>query len=120
MPLTAYFAPPLPEELEARSEVLSALTVAADDMRYLDLQVKNETVEIDPDGRQAVVSGNVNLPEDIPTPSQVWALAVAYDVEGNIMGARKWKSAGETHFEITVYSLAGIIDHVEVLTEVRP
>jgi len=24
------------------------------------------------------------------------------------------------HFEITIYSLGGLIDHVEVLTEARP
>jgi LysM repeat protein len=120
MPLMAYFVPPLPEEFEARSEVISALTVAADDTRYLELQVETETVEINLDGRQAVIRGDVILPEDIPTPSQIWALAVAYDPEGDIIGARKWKSAGETHFEITVYSLGGRIDHVEVLTEIRP
>ncbi len=100
--------------------MLSALAVATDDPRYLDLQVKTEMVEINPDGKQAVIRGDVILPEDIPTPSQIWALAVAYDPEGDIIGARKWKSEGETHFEITVYSLGGRIDHVEVLTEIRP
>jgi LysM repeat protein len=120
LPLMAYFAPPLSEDFEARSEVLSALAVATDDPRYLDLQVKTEMVEINPDGKQAVIRGDVILPEDIPTPSQIWALAVAYDPEGDIIGARKWKSVGETHFEITVYSVGGRIDHVEVLTEIRP
>jgi len=94
--------------------------VPADDMRYLDLEVKTGTVEINSDGSQAVITGDVILPGDFPTPSQVWALAVAYDANGEIVGARKWKSEGETHFEITVYSLGGVIDHVEVLTEVRP
>jgi hypothetical protein len=118
--LMAYFAPPLPDEFEARSEVISALEVAADDTRYLNLEVETGKVEINPDGEQAVVSGEVILPEDVPIPSQVWVLAVAYDGSGDIVGARKWKSAGETHFVITVYSLEGMINHVEVLTEVRP
>jgi LysM repeat protein len=120
IPLMAYFAPPFPDEYEARSEVISALAVPPDDTRYLDLEVKTGKVEINPDGRQAVISGDVMLTSDVPTPSQVWVLAVAYDANGDIVGARKWKSAGETHFEITVYSLGGIIDHVEVLTEARP
>lgn len=120
IPLMAYFTPPLPDEFEARSEILSALAVAADDTRYLDLEVKAGTVEINPDGKQAVITGEVMIMDDVPTPSQVWVLAVAYDANGDIVGARKWKSAGETHFEIPVYSLAGMIDHVEVLTEVRP
>ena len=120
IPLMAYFAPPLPDEYEARSEVISALAVPVDDLRYLDLEVKTETVEISPDGGQAVVSGDVMLTDDSPTPTQVWILAVAYDASGDIVGARKWKSAGEMHFEITIYSLGGLIDHVEVLTEARP
>jgi len=120
IPLMVYFAPPLPDEYEARSEVISALAIPADDTRYLDPEVKAGTVEINPDGRQAVISGDVMLTSDVPTPSQVWVLAVAYDANDDIVGARKWKSAGETHFEITVFSLGGKIDHVEVLTEVRP
>ena len=120
IPLMAYFAPPIPDEYEARSEVIRALAIPTNDTRYLDLEVKTGTVEINPDGRQAVISGDVMLPENGPTPSQVWVLGVAYDANGDIVGARKWKSAGETHFEITVYSLGGIINHVELLTEIRP
>jgi hypothetical protein len=47
-------------------------------------------------------------------------LAVAYDSDGNIVGARKWKSAGEKEFEFTVFSVAGAIDHIEMLSEARP
>lgn len=120
IPLMAYFAPLLPNEYEARSEVISALAIPADDRRYLNLGVTTGSIEINPDGRQAVISGDVKLPAEVGTPSQVWILAVAYDANGDIVGARKWKSSGETHFEITVYSLGGMIDHVEVLTEARP
>jgi LysM repeat protein len=120
MPLMAYFAPPLPIDFQTQSAVLSGLPVATDDKRYLDLQVKVGKVEINKDGSQAVASGEVIIPDGTPTLSQLWVLAVAYDAKEEIVGARKWKSAGETHFDITVYSLAGKIDHVEVLTEARP
>lgn len=119
IPLMAYFTPPVPDEYEARSEVISALAVPVDDARYLNLEVKTGTVEINPDGKQAAITGDVLLNDELPTPSQIWALAVAYDANDDIVGARMWKSEGETHFEITVYSLGGLIDHVEVLTEVR-
>jgi LysM repeat protein len=120
IPLMIYFAPPLPEEFQAQSEVLSALSVAPDDQRYIDAQVKVDSVEITPDGAGATVSGNVILPDNAPLLSQLWLLAVAYDAGGNIVGARKWKSAGETEFEFSVFSLASAIDHVEVLSEARP
>jgi hypothetical protein len=120
MPLMAYFSPPLPDDFQAKSEVLSGLAVASNDTRYLDLQVKADQVEINQDGKQAVIRGEVVLQENEPTPTQLWVLAVAYDSNGDIVGVRKWKSVGETSFEITAYSMAGLIDHVEVLTEGRP
>jgi LysM repeat protein len=120
IPLMSYFAPPLPEEFEAHAELLSGLAVAIEDTRYLDLEVNVEKVEISADGRQALVSGDVILPDGIPMPSQLWALIVAYDSNGNIIGARKWESTGEAQFGLTVYCVAGMIDHIEVLTEARP
>jgi len=120
IPLMAYFDPPFPDEFQAQSEVLSALPVATDDARYLDLQVKIDHQTFNQDGSQAVIYGDVIVPDGTPSPSQLWVLAVAYDSNGDAVGARKWKSAGETNFNITVYSLAGKIDHVEVLIEARP
>jgi hypothetical protein len=115
-----YFAPPLPDGYQAQSEILSGLPVAANDTRYLDLQVKVRSVKIAEDGSQALVSGEIIVHDGIQGISQIWILAVAYDVGGNIVGARKWKSDGETQFEITVYSLGEKIDHVDVLIEARP
>ena len=120
IPLMVYFPPPLPQEYQPQSKVLSALSVAAGDQRYIDAQVELAGVDITPDGAAATVRGNVLLPENSPPLSQLWLLAVAYDSEGEIIGERKWKSAGETEFDFTVYSLAGAIDHVEVLSEARP
>ena len=120
IPLMSYFPPPLPDEYQVQSELLSGLAVAADDTRYIDLQVKIGKVEISHGGSQADISGDVIVTDATPALSQIWALVVAYDAEGDIIGARKWKSGGETQFEITVYSLGGMIDHVEVLVEARP
>jgi LysM repeat protein len=120
IPLMIYINPPVPEEIQAQSRLLSALDVVEDDPRYLKSQADIDQVVISQDGGQAKVSGEVNLGEYNSMPSQLWALAVAYDANGNIIGSRKWESAGEKKFAITVYSLAGVIDHVVVLTEARP
>jgi len=120
MPLMAYFSPPLPDEFTPQSQVLSGLKVAEDDQRYLDLQTNISAADISQDGKQVSIRGEVVLPDGTSKPGQLWALGVAYNAEGDIIGARKWKSEGETQFEITVYSLAGVIDHVDVLTEARP
>jgi hypothetical protein len=120
IPIMAYFAPPLPDEFQAQGEVLSALTVAANDPRYIDLNVKVDTVDINTEGGGATVKGTVVMPDNSPALSQLWVLAVAYDANGNIVGSRKWKSAGEKEFEFAVFSVAGAIDHVEMLCEARP
>lgn len=120
IPLMTYFAPPLPDEFGAQVELLSGFEVTGDDPRYLDLQVKVSEIVISTDKKQARVSGEVDFGDPTSVPSQMWALLVAYDSSGNIIGARKWESAGETGFNLTVYSLGGLIDHVEVLTEARP
>jgi LysM repeat protein len=119
IPLMSYFSPPLPEEFEVQGEILSGSAVTTDDAGYLTPEVNVEKVEISTDGRQALVSGDVILPNDIPVPSQLWALIVAYDSNGNIIGARKWESTGQTQFALSVYSVAGMIDHIEVLIEAR-
>jgi LysM repeat protein len=120
MPLMAYFAPPLPSNFTARSELVSALEVDVNDQRYMDADIKMNNVQINDDGNQVLVSGEVLLPEDMPNPSQVWILAVAYDAKGDVVGVRKWKSDGETQFELNVYSLGEKIENVQVLSEVRP
>jgi LysM repeat protein len=120
MPMMAYFTPPLPPDFTARAELLTAESLPADDSRYLDVEVKTASLSISPDGSQAQVSGEVILPAGSATPSQIWVLAVAYAADGSIIGARKWKSAGDTHFDITVYSLGGSITTVDLLCEVTP
>jgi len=120
MPLMVYFAGPLPVDYTARSEILTASAINSDDARYLDAVAKIDSSSIDPNRTLAQVTGQVILPQGKPTASQVWVLAIAYDTDGNILGVRKWKSDTLTDFDITVYSLGGVIDHVEVLVEARP
>ena len=119
LPLMSYFPSPLPEKFEALGKVLSGFIVDAMDTRYLDLDTNVEEVVISADGRQVEARGEVIIPDGGPKPSQLWVMILAYDTSGKIIGARKWELSGGTEFNLTVYSLGGIIDHVEVLTEAR-
>src|SRR4030042_1841468 len=110
MPLMTYFSPPLPENFEAFGELLSGIVVAADDPRYLNLAAKVDQVEISTDGRQAMASGEVLLPDGVPVPAQIWIMIIAYDLNGTLIGGRKWESSGETQFTLPIFSLAGLID----------
>lgn len=121
MPLLALFQPPLPAEITARAELLTAIGISEDDGRYLDWQLVNLGVEVMGDeSREARVTGRINQPAGSASPGQVWVAAVAYNQAGRVVGARKLEIAGDLVFDITVYSLGSAINRVEVLTEVRP
>jgi len=48
-------------------------------------------------------------------------LAIAYDAEGTVVGARRWESvSGEKLFNLTVASLGSTVDHVQLLIEAKP
>ena len=67
--------------------------------------------------------GTAALEEVGSETSFVTLVAVAYDAAGRVIGMRRvtpqleWGSEGNFEFEITVYSIGGIIDRVEVSGE---
>lgn len=89
MPLVAYFPPPLEDELIPQGQLLSVLTVENESTRYIDAAAKVDTVEIAETGSQAEVKGQIMIPQgDIP--SVVWLVLVAYDIQGDVVGMRKF------------------------------
>ncbi len=120
MPVMAYFPPPLAEEFTVHAELLSALPVVVDDQRYLKLETKNSLQQISADGKSATLRGEAILPPGTSQPKLLWVLGIAYDREQRIVAVRRWESTGEMEFELTLYSLGGMIDHTDVLIEARP
>lgn len=125
LPLIAYFQPPVPDEFVASAQVDFWLPVMPDDQRYLDIEIVNQNVSYTEDRAIATISGDVLLPEDGPDADYVWVNATAYDVEGHVLGVRRWEwleslSAGSSlSFDLTLYSMGGEIDRVDLLVEAR-
>ena len=120
-PLMVYFPPTIPADAQARVQILSAIRLLPDDARYLTAAVQNTLVQVDRSGRNAQVSGVVNLLNDVESASLIWVAAVAYDEHGRVTGVRRWESEdAELRFEFDVASLAGKIERVEFVLEVRP
>jgi LysM repeat protein len=138
--------------LTARAELADANPVPVQGGRYLPLRVQVRQVQIGPDGMQAVVQGQIDYPlpslpvaavgtpqssaTPSPTPQPtppadqikanvIWALVVAYDAQGQVVGARRWeaekgmKPSAVMDFTASVYSLGQPIDHVQVILEAR-
>ena len=126
LPLAVPFPGPLPLELKPQVRILTAMRLSPDTQRYLPVAVRNEMTTISWSGRTADVRGEVTLAADNKNAAQIWLGAVAYDRSGRVLGWRRWESAGgmgagsSMPFQLFVYSLAGVIDRVELVAQARP
>ena len=126
LPLSVFFAPEIPADVQPRAQILTAMRLSPDDERYLPATLQNILAEIDWSGHSAQVSGQVALPATSKAASQVWVAAVAYDESDSVAGIRRWESntgfpAGNSlPFKFTIYSVAGEIERVELAVEARP
>lgn len=126
LPLSVFFAPGLPSDVHPQVQVLTAIRLLRNDARYLDATVQNTQVQVDWSGLSAQVSGQVTLPADSKSATQVWVAAVIYDADGNVVGVRRWEASGGLQagnslpFSFAVASIAGEIARVDFAVEARP
>ncbi len=122
IPAAAYFPPPIQPESKVTAVLGSAVAMDAAAGRFSPVGI--QTGQITVDGRLAQIPGLVTLPAESPSEIRtIWLAALAYDREGNLVGARRVEiptaggDGGETEFIIYVYSASPDIDRVEVLAE---
>ncbi|MGD0612091.1 MAG: LysM domain-containing protein [Anaerolineales bacterium] len=126
MPLSAYFPPPLSEQVVPRLQILTSIRLLPGDARYLPAVVENTLVSVDWSGRSAEVSGKVHLSAATGTAQTVWVLASAYDDAGELVGVRRWEAASplsagkDLEFNFQVSSVGPGITRVDFLVEARP
>lgn len=124
LPLVVYFDPPVASDYSITAEVDFLLPVMPEDQRYLAVDIIDQSILISEDGQQAQITGKVVLPEDGQDARYLWINGTAFDEAGHVLASRRWDSeagisAGEiVPFKLTLYSLGGTIDRVELLTEV--
>lgn len=125
LPMTVFFDAPIPANATPQVQVLTAIQLQANDARYLPASAQNVLMQVDWNGYSAQVSGGIFLPAESKAAASVWVAATAYDELGQVVGVRRWEG-GEIPpgtslpFAMTVSSLGGEIDHVEVIVEARP
>lgn len=123
IPAAAFF-PGIETYGALQTQVLTA--IQTDGTRYLPVEIRNLLVEIAWGGLSAQVQGQVWLPPDAKPARTIWLAGVAHDVDGNVVGVRRWEwsgslAPGETLlFSFAVYSAGPAIARVEVLAEARP
>lgn len=118
MPLTATLADPPTNWTTAQGQLLTAFVATGTEERYLPIELVEPDIDIAASGLQAVARGKLTGGQGTDL---VWVLAVAYGEDGQVVGFRRWESAGdEDEFEFWVYSLGPEIARVELLVEARP
>lgn len=125
LPASAYF-PGISPARSALSQLKASTSIISDDKRYIPAFIRNFFVSIDWKGSSAQITGQVSIPEEGQSAGLTWLVAVAYDVNGQIVGFRRWEAQGAIStgasqpFTMIVYSLGSAIDRVELLVEARP
>lgn len=125
LPLTTFFAPPIPVDARPRVQILSSTSLAAGDALYLPAVIVNPRTEIASNGKTARVTGQVSLSANVAEAKIVWVAAVAYDDAGRVVGFRRWEGSGlasgsSIPFDLTVSSLGSRVTRVELFVEARP
>ncbi len=125
LPLTAFFPPPIPADVQPRVQVLTSIAIPANDPRYLSASLQATSIEIAANGLTALVRGQVVLPAESAPAETVWVAAVAYDGAGRVVGFRRWEGSGiqpggSLTFEFEVASLGSGMKRVELFVEARP
>ena len=125
LPAFAYFRG-ITSVRSALSQLKVSTSLTLGDQRYIPALIQNLFVSIDWDGSSAQVQGQVSPSEGERPAGLIWLVAAAYDVNGQIVGFRRWEWKGSVPagasqpFAMTVYSQGPAIDHVEMLVEARP
>jgi LysM repeat protein len=131
MPLAAYFAPPVPLWNNSLGQLTQAVEANQTDIRYQTREIQNlRNMPVDDAQLGFQVSGSLVFPSPtveesaIPALEYVWVLVTAYDVEGLIVGFRRWEAPldqleGQIDFSLQVFSLGKPIETIEVLAESR-
>lgn len=96
------------------------------EQRYVQTELQNVLVSTAWDGFSADVQADVFLPQTQKPAADIRVVAVAYAVDGSLVGFRRvdWRGLlqpGESQrFTFSVYSLNQSIAHVELLVEANP
>lgn len=124
--LAAYFpdAPMRPWQVDSR--LRTASPVIAEDEHFLLNSLEGSFMEIAANGLSAHIGGTVQLQANQKDANVILVTVSAYDSAGQPVGVRRWsspvglESGSGLVYDLTVYSLGGPIDHMDVLAETRP
>lgn len=131
MPLAAYFSPPVPAWKSVQGQLSSSVEANQSETRYLKNEIRNlNLVPVDQERLGYQISGSMAAPPAgdaegaSPELNYAWVLAMAYDIDGKLVGVRRWEAlpeqlGAEIFFDFQIFSLGKPIETVDVFAESR-
>ena len=123
MPVYVFF-PNISANVNIQVQLLSAIQLNSNNVRYLPAKLNNTIAQIDWNGLTAQLSGQIFLPAESTAATQVWVAAVAYDKDSHVVGVKRWEGGaiqpgGSITFSFLVSSLGSAIDAVEFFVQAK-
>jgi len=121
MPTVAYFSAPIPEAFEVSAQITDWLPVMPDDARYLEAEIAAEPPTITASASFAEAAGRVNIAQG--EADYVWVLGVVYDLDGQVLGLRRWEAevplstSSSIPFTFRIYAMQGEIADLKLFVE---
>ena len=121
LPASAYFTGPLPTAYTVTASLASAFPASQSGKTFFSVDTGSPVVEIS--GRLAKVTGEAVTAADPGKTVDVWVAALAYDINGNLVGIRRVENrvtldeGKGLNFNLYVYSTGGVINSVIIKAE---
>ncbi len=121
MPVVAYFPAPIPASFEVSAKILDWLPVMPGDTRYLEAEITAEPPVVAAGSSFVVAAGMVNIPQG--DAEYVWVLGVVYDMDGQVLGLRRWEAevplltSSSIPFNFRIYAMQGEIADLKLFVE---
>ena len=121
LPASVYFTGPLPATFNVTASLASAFSANQPGKTYFSVNTGSPVVDISE--RLAKVTGEAVVASDNGKTVDVWVAALAYDINGNLVGIRRIENrvtleqGKGVNFNLYVYSTSGVIDSVIIKSE---
>lgn len=121
LPASVYFSGPLPADFNVTASLASAFPASQSGKTFFPVDTGSPAIEIE--GRLAKVTGEAVTQADPGKTVDVWVAALAYDINGNLMGMRRVENrvtldeGKGLNFNMYVYSTGGEINSVIIKAE---
>ncbi len=121
LPASVYFAGPLPAVINVTASLAFAFPASQSGKTFISVDTGSPVIEIS--GRLAKVTGEAVTAADPGKTVDVWVAALAYDINGNLVGMRRVENRVSLeegkglNFDLYVYSTGGVINSVIIKAE---